>query len=140
PNLLLTNTGAPGGPSFQLAALPDVAGYARDLAVADLDCDGDLDLVLANGSDGVHASEVAAPNTLLVNQGFQQGGTQGTFAVDANFQSAAWNGASYNITVCAGDVDDDGDADLFFGRSDTQLLDGTPGQPNVLLLNQGGLV
>lgn len=136
PNLLLLNQ---GGMNFQLANFPPVAGIAREIIAADLDLDGDLDLVFANGNDGVHTSETPLPNVLLVNQGFSQGGSEGDFVVDAAFASASWNGASFNTGVCAGDIDNDGDLDLFFARSDTQSADGVPGQPNLLVRNDGGL-
>ena len=136
PNQLLLNQ---GGLVFARVPLPAVPGLARDLAIFDADQDGDLDVVLANGVDGVHQTESAAPNTLLVNQGFAQNGTEGTFVVDPAFENALWNGPDYNICVTHGDIDGDGDFDLFFGRSDTQLLDGFPGQPNVLLRNDGNL-
>ncbi len=135
-NVLLRNLGSF---QFQAVALPDVAGLVRDVAVFDADRDGDLDLAFANGSDGVHGGETADPNALLVNQGGSQGGVRGTFVIDATFKNAAWNGPSFNLAVASGDIDNDGDADLFFGRADTQAVDGVPGQPNVLLRNDGGL-
>lgn len=139
PNLLLRNFG-----NLQFLpepAFPSAAGLVRDVAVADFDRDGDLDLVLANGTDGVHAAtEQPDPNVLLVNQGHAQGGTWGAFAPSAAFAAAAWNAAgAFNIAVANGDIDEDGDVDLFFARSDTQIVDGIPGQENVLLQNDGAL-
>lgn len=136
PILLLLNQ---GGLSFQVAPIPDVAGVAQDVAVVDADGDGDLDLLVANGRDSVHANEQPDVNTLLVNQGNAQGGTQGEFVADAAFSAAPWNGSDFNIAISAGDIDNDGDLDLLVARSDTQALDGVPGQPNVLLRNDGSL-
>jgi FG-GAP-like repeat len=136
PNVLLLNQ---GNLTFQSAPFPAVAGIAREVAVADLDIDGDLDLVFANGTDGQHATESPLPNVLLVNQGFAQGGVEGAFVIDSAFQNSPWNSASFNTSVCLGDIDNDGDFDLFFGRSDTQSADGIPGQSNLLIRNDGAL-
>ncbi len=135
-NVLLKNL---GNFQFQAIAFPDVPGLVRDVAIADFDRDGDLDVAFANGNDGVHSSEAADPNALLMNQGGAQGGVAGTFVSNVAFRNAAWNGPNFNLAVAAGDIDDDGDVDLFFGRADTQGADGIPGQPNVLLRNDGGL-
>lgn len=135
-NLLLRNL---GGLSFGVVPFPAVAGIARAVEVVDLDGDGDLDLLFANGQDGVHASEAPSPNALLVNQGGAQMGQEGVFVVDVAFENAPWNNPDHNVTVVAGDIDNDNDPDVFIGRIDSQALDGTPGQPNVLLRNDGGL-
>lgn len=44
------------------------------------------------------------------------------------------------FTTACGDIDNDGDMDVLFARSDTNGSDGTPGQPNVLLRNDGNMV
>lgn len=136
PNVLLLSQ---GNLVFAEAPLPDVAGLAQAAVVADMDGDGDLDIVLANGADGIHTAEQPDPNTLLVNQGYDQNGQEGTFLIDAAFQSAAWNSPDFNTAVAAGDIDEDGDLDLFFGRTDSQGADGVFGQPNSLLRNDGSL-
>jgi hypothetical protein len=135
-NFLLLNQFAQGGGlAFVAAPLPAVNGLPQDVAIVDLDRDGDLDLVIASGQDGVHSSEQADPVTLLVNLG------GGAFAVDAAFLAAPWNAVgAFNNGVASGDIDNDGDVDLLIARSDTGAFDGVPGQPNVLLRNDGGLV
>ncbi|MBK6938766.1 MAG: VCBS repeat-containing protein [Planctomycetes bacterium] len=138
PNVLLVNTGGFGfalDPSF-----PSTPGIPQDVVAADFDRDGDVDLMIANGKDTVHSQEQHAPNTLLVNQGFAQGGIAGKFVEDVAFTNAAWNVLGFaNLGVASGDIDNDGDLDVLFARSDTNGSDGTPGQPNVLLRNDGNL-
>lgn len=131
PNVLLLNQWTQGAFQFVVGALPAIAGLPQDIAIADLDRDGDLDVVLANGQDGVHAGESPDPNVLLVNLG------GGNFQVEPAFATAAWNGPDHNNGVTVGDIDDDGDLDLLFARADTNATDGVPGQPNVLLRNDG---
>jgi hypothetical protein len=113
-----------------LTRLPRDLMLAEDAVAADVDQDGDPDLiVVAAGSLGPPANV-----TLLINQGGLQGGTPGAFLDDSasrlppNFRVAA-------LCVRAGDVDRDGDPDLFIGADDV----GTMNAPNVLLVNQGGL-
>jgi hypothetical protein len=139
PNVLLVNT---GGFGFALdGTFPSTPGVPQDVVAADFDRDGDVDLMIANGKDTVHSLEQHAPNTLLVNQGFAQGGVAGKFVEDAAFTNAAWNVLGFaNLGVAAGDIDNDGDMDVLFARSDTNGADGTPGQPNVLLRNDGNMV
>ena len=71
----------------------------RDVALGDLDGDGDLDAVVC----------VLSPLSanVWINQGGAQGGTQGAFAAGASFGSFS----SYGVAL--GDIDQDGDRDAF---------------------------
>jgi hypothetical protein len=87
------------------------------VALVDLDADGWLDLVVANGVSNV--SERVYPSVLYWNEG-------GTFVEGTAAFGGALQGSDL-YSVAAGDVDADGDVDLYFG-----------GQPyDVLLTNQG---
>ncbi len=133
PNRLLLNDGSG---HFTLAgSFPGGAGQALDAEFGDLDGDRDLDLVLANQPDPLHPGEVPDAVVLYVNQGGLQGGTLGTFVADALFGSLPGNGAHADGgDVSLGDVDNDGDLDLFVARTEGSL-----GAQNQLFLNDGSL-
>ncbi|TAH37274.1 MAG: VCBS repeat-containing protein [Planctomycetota bacterium] len=134
PSRLLRNDGAG---FFSLdPGFPAGPQYVSDAAFGDVDGDGDLDLVLATTA-GIHGA--LDTNALLINQGGAQGGTLGAFVRDAAFDAATWNDPLLqNEALAVGDLDRDGDLDLLFGRYDAGGVFGTgPGQPNVMLLNDG---
>jgi hypothetical protein len=81
-------------------------GTSRDVAVGDLDNDGDTDIVVAN-SEG-------ESNFIYVNQGHAQGGTQGSFLRLAGDPATTDVGQTYGVSLA--DYDDDGDLDLFASR------------------------
>jgi len=89
----------------------------HDIALGDLDEDGDLDAFFANSS--------GKPNTLWFNQGGLQGGTEGVF-VDSGQRMSN----SYSRGVSLGDLDADGDLDAFISNRKEQ--------PNRVWINQGG--
>ncbi|OUC09465.1 hypothetical protein RY27_02700 [Litorilinea aerophila] len=95
--------------------------YSYDVALGDLDGDGDLDAFVANTWDGVSSRT----NIIWVNQGGAQGGVPGVFA-----DSGQNLGAESGVAVALGDVDGDADLDAFV------LNDGLPAK---IWLNSGGL-
>ena len=113
------------------ATFPEGTGLTTRLEVADLNGDGWPDVLAANAAE----TQLAVPggtNRLLFGLGDAQ------FQESAAFTAAAWNDPTTRTNaIRAGDVDDDGDLDLFVAASDTAGVDGFPGQPNLLLLNDG---
>jgi hypothetical protein len=96
-----------------------VADAGLGVVAADLDDDGWIDLYVANDAD---------PNHLWINQ------RNGRFAERAMVLGAAFNEygvAEAGMGVAAGDVDDDGDLDIFL----THLI----GETNTLYRNLGAL-
>ena len=87
----------------------------RDVILADLDGDGDLDSFLAK----------RAGNEVWINQGNAQGGTEGVF-LDSGMRLG--NAMSEGLAV--GDVDGDGDQDAFVANW---------GQPDRVWLNESGV-
>jgi hypothetical protein len=79
----------------------DSPEVSNEAVLVDLDADGDLDAVLANGK-----SEGQVANTVWINQGGAQAGVQGEFIVV--YQPQPWGIANSN-SVTVGDLDGDGD-------------------------------
>lgn len=75
----------------------DTVHSTSDIDLADIDGDGDLDMVVA----------IYGPNAVWINQGFAQGGKQGVYV-----DSGQALGDAFTTSVSMGDVDGDGDLDL----------------------------
>ncbi|MEC9477495.1 MAG: FG-GAP-like repeat-containing protein [Planctomycetota bacterium] len=91
------------------------SSWSSDVALGDLDSDGDLDAFVANDTSG---------NTVWINQGGVQAGVVGQF-----LDSGQALGSSSSIAVSLGDVDGDGDLDALVANA---------GQPDRIYLNDGG--
>src|SRR5690606_6123916 len=78
---------------------------SNDVALADVDGDGDLDAVVANGD------ATSPPNRLWINNGGAQGGVAGTFS-----ESSALLGAGWSNGVALGDLDGKNGPDIYFAR------------------------
>lgn len=96
-----------------------------DLESGDFDGDGDIDLV-GTGQPGIE---------LFINQGGDQGGTLGQFVNTSLFGISIQGGA-----VSVGDLDRDGDLDLFITGRDASKLTASTGFAHgfVAYMNQGG--
>jgi len=102
---------------ISLLTNPPHVSYQATLA--DLDSDGDLDAVLANG-----VNEGRSESTIWINQGRAQGGRPGAFA-----DSGQRLGSAEYRTVKTGDLDGDGDQDILLGNQWFGLE---------MFINQGG--
>ena len=129
PNRLWRNDGT--GQFADDGAFPAGEGLASCIELADLDGDSLPEVLFGNGAE-VHLSVPGGRSELLIN-------IPGVgFLPDLAFEAAAWNDPAYSTTGArAGDIDSDGDLDLYLCRQDTTALDGVPGQPNILLENDG---
>ena len=125
PNLLLLNNGKGKFTRAQTTAFPKDTDETRDLKLADLDGDGDLDLILVNGIHRLTGS-TGQQNRIYKNDG------KGRF-IDIT-ASALPKLADSSSSVDAADVDGDGDLDIFVGNTDWNFVGG---KQNRLLLNDG---
>ena len=112
--------GTPGTYAYSGQALGN--SNSRDVALGDLDGDGDLDAWVANRN--------TQANRVWINQGGDQGGTPGTYADSGQ---ALRNSSSTGVAL--GDLDGDGDLDAWVANySDSNGF----GQANRVWINQGG--
>ena len=90
----------------------------KDVALADLDGDGDIDAVTVGGGSG-------GGGMLLTNQGGAQSGIEGEL-----ISTAGLPGSYTDRAVAIGDIDNDGDLDVVFASDSIY---------EILHVNQGGL-
>jgi len=101
---------------------------SADIDAGDVDNDGDLDVVVANGMDNNNE-----PERIFINQGGVQGGALGTFTEETSTRFAGFPfDKSRDIEFV--DFEDDGDLDLFVANDGSNTI----GQPSRLDVNLGG--
>ena len=104
----LVNQGTPGAPAFRLDGTLDVGeGYHLLPAFGDLDGDGDLDAVLGTWGDQLRLYENVA--------------TDGSIDLQLADSAVATLTRGRNATPTLGDLDADGDLDLFVGEGSGTL-------------------
>ena len=125
PNQLLINDGSGG---FSARTLPGgSSAVTTSLAFADLDADGDLDLLVGN-CPTFRQEDTTGANILLLNDG------TGEFTVDSSFPGSSAHRA---LTVAFGDLNGDGTLDIFIGNADFLGNGNEDFRTNQILLNQG---
>jgi hypothetical protein len=124
-NYLFINSGNPADVFPALSFSFTDAANTNDVELADLDKDGDLDIVTADFTSG-NGFDIPGPNRIYLNDGagnFPANGTQ--FTPDSNVTKS----------VESGDFDGDGDLDLIFGNEDANASTAI----NRILENEGVL-
>ncbi|MCF6323823.1 MAG: CRTAC1 family protein [Gammaproteobacteria bacterium] len=102
-----------------LASLPIKPRGAPGIAIFDYDSDGDLDLYVTNGP--------GTDNSLYSNQLIETGRV---FFIDSAIEAGVTASEQDSTGVCFGDIDNDGDQDMF--------VLGNHGSSNILYENQSG--
>ena len=123
---LFRNDGRPGAPSWRMSGEVDLGGgYHYVPAFGDLDGDGDLDAIVGTWGDALRL--------------YRNESTDGS--IDLTLVDSAYVTLTRgrNATPAVGDVDGDGDLDLFIGESSGTLNfyenTGTPTEPSFSLVS-----
>ena len=107
--------------------IPVNGGFTENIDFADVDGDGDMDCVLAEGGDAGDDQ-----NNLWINRGFEPGGTIGFFVDRTATQCPSVLDSSRDMDFV--DIDGDGDFDVYV--SNTSAISN---QSNRWWVNMGGL-
>ncbi len=109
------------------AGAPNNLSDTEQVDFGDIDGDGDLDAVFADGGDsGLYQ------NRVWINQGFAQGGVTGVFGDDTATRFPAVLDPSRDIELV--DLDDDGDLDVQIANNSQQF-----NRTSRWWINQGGI-
>jgi hypothetical protein len=123
PNVLLMNEGGvlvDRSATLTTSSVPGSSGFLdatndRDVVIADINGDGWDDVITATTLTATMPEYIRA-NRVYINRGEQGGVWLGLLYDDANrIDDAPWSGEHRFCSVAAGDVDGDGDQDLYFG-------------------------
>ena len=123
PLLIYFNDGDANFTDVSSTTVGNYIGRIRQVAIGDIDGDGDLDIYAPDGWNGIGGR----PDALFINQG------DGTFIDEAEIRLP--NGQAFAGGVRFGDLDNDGDLDIFIADGYGQ----GPGYGGVarLLINDG---
>lgn len=108
------------GRNFPTAPFAFGNGRSENIDAGDIDNDGDLDVVVANGGDGGGQADA-----IFVNLSGSQGGLPGTFA-DESATRLAGAPLERGRDVELADFDGDFDLDLFFANRGTSSMASWP--------------
>jgi len=126
PNLLMHNDGT--GHFLVDPTFPEGVGMAVDAEFGDLDGDGDLDLAVISTEDPDYTSGIEDPVVLYMQN------AQGEFVEDLAFTNLPFNDpAGRDGDVSLGDLDDDGDLDIFVVKTGVEGA----GAQNRIYFNDG---
>ncbi len=117
------------GANFPTTAPMFGVDHTEAIASGDIDNDGDLDLIFANG--GATGNQ---RNRIFVNQGGLQGGIEGEF-IDESEQRIAGEPVDRSRDVAFVDIDSDGDLDVCIANSSPSAIFG---EISRFYVNQGG--
>ena len=119
------------GPNFEPGGNPFGTEPAYSIDAADVDNDGDLDVLVGTYGGSLNPQ----PSRIFINLGGAQFGTQGTFGdqTETRFSPVPY---THCRDIEFGDIDADGDLDMLMAHSSPG---GGVGEPGRFYVNRGGL-
>jgi hypothetical protein len=115
------------GPNQIPQGSPGNSSFSENLDFSDIDGDGDMDALFADGGDCCNDR-----NRIWINQGGLQGGTIGFFTDDTGARLPTGGDTSRDVDFV--DIDNDGDDDVYVSNTSA-----VSNQGNRFWVNQGGM-